>query len=147
MLNRAFIVRSLIQNRNAEAVSQVLVHYCWEHWVMAQQVLGILLDAVHKYDEEELHGFLTAIFILLGQQDSLRHAKTQFFMERFIAIIRKNLKYAGATKACILFLMRLAKNNNVCSSWMCAHRSMWSWIEETVQTLNIDFSEQRNSHE
>ncbi len=121
-----------------DSISRILVHYCWEQWTLSQHIISMIVDSIDKFDQDDLPGFFIASFHILEIEDCHRHARIQFYMEKFLKAVRSNLKYVGATTSCVRFLVRLSKRNRSCASWLQLNRSAWVWVEEVMQKLSIE---------
>lgn len=117
LLTNKFLNSLLRQKINPAALSKILQHWAWNDFNVSKFVLDIVASGIDRYDSEHYAPYFCVLSGILSLDDSLRAQRTEYALERIVAVVESNLQYIEASRSAILFLQSLCSSNVYVLHW------------------------------
>jgi len=126
----ALYSKALKEGINSKAVTDIILHLCWEDEEFSRKIIDIIRTAINEVDHDGFKPYFDVFTPLLALADSRQAARVDYALNSYFRVIDLNLKYKIATMHSIRFLAETVLENTAVRHWMAEHLDEWveNWL-------------------
>lgn len=131
LMSKQFLPRlclDAVTRRRGRAVNDILVHQSWENERVSQQLITLIFGGIEAHGYDHQRAYFRVLPALLAIKDSLSSKRIDWIMTSLLNVMKVQQKFWKITDLCIEHLIRIAKKQPDCCSWLTARAASWEWI-------------------